>query len=528
MKKLFSFSIFVLSFMNMLAQFTVTTTIGSDEKWWGGAVGITDKMPFSANLEPVDLSKKNFNNQTAPFLISNKGRYIWSPQPFEFQIENNILTLKSETETLKVNTAGNNLREAFLTACKANFSPTTTIPEAVFFAKPQYNTWIELMYNQNQADILNYANKIIENGLPTGVLMIDDNWQKQYGNFEFRPDKFPNPKAMVSELHQKGFPVILWISPFVSADSPEYRFLKQKGYLLKTPKNNQPAIFDWWNGKSAQFDLSNPAAFNYLRDVLKKMQANYGIDGFKFDAGDVNIYNTTEYQSYDKKSQAVEHSELWAKLGLQFPFNEYRACWKQQGQPLIQRLADKDYSWEAIRELIPQMLTAGIMGYPYICPDMIGGGQFTSFLNIDQTKMDQELIVRSAQVHALAPMMQFSVAPWRILDKEHLAMVKSAAELHVRFGAYILEMAKIASISGEPIMRMMEYEFPNQGFEICTDQFMLGSKYLVAPMTEKGNARSVKLPNGKWVDDQCKKYNGGKTIVIDVPLNRLPYFEKVK
>jgi len=29
---------------------------------------------------------------------------------------------------------------------------------------PQYNTWIELMYNQNQKDILEYAGKIIENG----------------------------------------------------------------------------------------------------------------------------------------------------------------------------------------------------------------------------------------------------------------------------------------------------------------------------------------------------------------------------
>ena len=37
--------------------------------------------------------------------------------------------------------------------------------------------------------------------------MIDDNWQKDYGNFNFRPDKFPNPKAMVDELHAMGFKV---------------------------------------------------------------------------------------------------------------------------------------------------------------------------------------------------------------------------------------------------------------------------------------------------------------------------------
>lgn len=47
---------------------------------------------------------------------------------------------------------------------------------------------------------------------------------------------------------------------------------------------------------------------------------------------------------------------------------------------------------------------------------MVGGGQYGSFLNIDRDKFDQDLIVRSCQVHAMMPMMQFSVAPWRILQ----------------------------------------------------------------------------------------------------------------
>jgi len=32
------------------------------------------------------------------------------------------------------------------------------------------------MYDQNEADILKYAQDIINNGYPPGVLMIDDNW----------------------------------------------------------------------------------------------------------------------------------------------------------------------------------------------------------------------------------------------------------------------------------------------------------------------------------------------------------------
>ena len=87
------------------------------------------------------------------------------------------------------------------------------------------------------------------------------------------------------------------------------------------------------------------------------------------------------------------------------------------------------------------MIAAGLLGYAYACPDMIGGGQFASFLGVDQTKLDQELIVRSCQVHALMPMMQFSVAPWRILDEKHLAICRDYARLHEKMGAYILEQA---------------------------------------------------------------------------------------
>ena len=44
-------------------------------------------------------------------------------------------------------------------------------------------------------------------------------------------------------------------------------------------------------------------------------------------------------------------------------------------------------------------------------------------------------------------------------------------------------------------------------------------------MVDKGFARTVKLPKGNWIDELEKKYKGGQNITIDVPLNRLPYFE---
>ncbi|MBP5477520.1 MAG: glycoside hydrolase, partial [Paludibacteraceae bacterium] len=447
--------------------------------WWGAAVGLGHEQPYRDHRS-FDLTREDANNQLVPLFLSSEGEYMWSDNAFAFSAKDGEIIPSVPLSRVK---AGNTLREAYLAAQAKYFPANGILPDTLFFTRPQYNTWIELMYNQNQADILRYAHAIIDNGFPAGVLMIDDNWQRYYGNFQFKAERFPDAKAMIDELHALGFKVMVWICPFVSPDSPEFRELESKGFLLRNPQGGT-AVLNWWNGYSACYDLTNPKAAEHFVAVLKQAQAEYGIDGFKFDAGDNNCYASTAIAAYDKSATTVDHTTSWAKIGLSFPFNEYRACWKMGGQPLVQRLGDKDYSWFAVQQLIPQMCVAGLLGYAYACPDMVGGGQFTSFLNIDEDKFDQALIVRSAQVHALMPMMQFSVAPWRILNKENLAIVQRMAQLHADFAPYIMRYARLAAQTGEPIVRLLEYQFPHQGFENVKDLFLLGDKYLVAPVVD--------------------------------------------
>ena len=169
----------------------------------------------------------------------------------------------------------------------------------------------------------------------------------------------------------------------------------------------------WWNGVSAVLDFSNPVAVNWFNKQLERLTKDYGVDGFKFDAGDMCYYpdNALSKGNYS----ANKHCESYAQFGLKYPLNEYRACWKMGNQPLAQRLHDKGHSWDDLQKLIPQMVLEGLSGYPFSCPDMIGGGLLSTFQ--DNSKINQELVVRSAQCHALMPMMQFSVAPWRVLNE---------------------------------------------------------------------------------------------------------------
>jgi alpha-glucosidase (family GH31 glycosyl hydrolase) len=329
---------------------------------------------------------------------------------------------------------------------------------------------------------------------------------------------------MIDSLHSMGFKVMVWVCPFISPDCDVYRDISKRKFLVTDNKGN-PAIVKWWNGSSGLLDLSNPAASEWYKSQLNRLMKEYGVDGFKFDAGDFEYYENVK--SFKTDITPEEHSELYGKIGLDYPLNEYRAMWKMGGQPLAERLRDKQQGFKDLGLLVPNMLTASLMGYYFSCPDLIGGGEFTSFLNLE--KLDQESVVRSAQCHALMPMMQFSVAPWRVLDNEHLDAVKQAVKIREKYTGYIVELAINAAKTGEPIIKSLEFNYPGKGYASVTDQFLLGDRLLVAPVLTKGAVtRKIVIPEGKWKSFDGKIINGPKNIEIAVKLDDLPFFEKIK
>ncbi|HLO59669.1 MAG TPA: glycoside hydrolase family 31 protein [Bacteroidales bacterium] len=509
--------LFILS----LASAQQNIAIAKNEHWWMGIISHGSIQPLKSGYK-ADLNGNLYGNQAQPLLLSDQGRIIWSEDPFAAEVRNDSIFLTTSSGECIVKKVADNLRGAFLYASQNYFPPAGALPAKIMFQNPQYNTWIELLHNQNQQDVLNYASKIIKTGLPPGVIMIDDNWQEDYGKWDFHPGRFTDPKAMMDSLHHMGFRVMLWICPFISADSENGRMLETKKAVLRTT-SGETKMIHWWNGYSSVLDLTNPYAKEWLINQLHYLQNEYGIDGFKFDAGDPEYYvdglatvNITPNRQ----------TELFSEIGRAFPLNEYRATWKMGGQPLAQRLRDKSHSWKDLQSLIPDILLQGIMGYPFTCPDMIGGGEMGSFVNLD--KVDQELIVRSAQCHVFMPMMQFSVAPWRVLDSLHFNAVKQAIAIRMQYSDLILELAEKAAKSGEPVVRSMEYVFPHCGYAEVSDQFLLGDRLLVAPFVTKSDYREVAIPPGKWVDDKGKIINGPCLIKEVSELDRIPHYKKLK
>ena len=500
--------------------------IYSGEYWWGGSVNRGHEMPIGIDTRfSCDLYGEGETDQFAPLLVSSKGRYIWSEAAFSIDAGNGVITL-SGNAPIELCEGFENLKGAYLAAMKKHFPFTGDTPDMLFWKAPQYNTWIELGTDQTTDGILNYAKGIIAHGLPAGVLMIDGGWQEDYGMYdEFNKRKIPDPKYLVEELHRMGFKVMLWVSPIIASAGPRYKQLRNKGWLIRD-NSGEIAVRKWWSGFSAVLDLTNPEAAEWLDSVLKSLMDRYGVDGFKFDAGDCYFYADDDITF--KSIAARENTLYFNRFGEKYGFNEFRAAWKSGGRPIVARLHDKYHSWNdfGLNTLIGHTVVQGLLGYAYCCPDMVGGGIIDCFG--EDSALDEELFVRWAQANSLMGMMQMSIAPWRVLSEENSNRVIAAIKLHESFADAFTELAENAAKTGEPIVRHMSYVFPDEGFETVNGQFMLGDDIMSVPVLEKGASfKKVKFPEGTWRGADGTLYTGGCEIKIPVDIDSILYFKRV-
>ena len=524
------------------------------EYWWGGAIADVHNMPYDSNSkEEINLIERRCLTQCAPLFVSSKGRYIYSKQGFIATFDNGIITCKGESEIF-LNDNGSSLKDAFLNAKKERFPfEGEVLTPREFYQYPQFNTWMEFVKDQTEENILRYAKELSENGYNKGILIIDDGWQEDHGIWSFNKNKFKDPKSMVKKLHDMGFLVMLWVAPWISPDSDAFLDLSRyegvecdTGHLIRLP-DGRVAIFKWWNGYSAMLNFNLDGDCEYMQKQLDILVNEYGVDGFKFDGGDyvwkpvngndkfsVGKYGEAEdpmvygWRTFDAKIYTTQElNAAWVKFSLKYRLHELKNTWNVGHLPIIQRLGDKSHKWEkgGLASIIPQGLFIGLIGNPFVCPDMVGGGSWSDFV---YGKVDEELFVRMAECDALFPMMQFSALPWGKLSTTNAGICLKMAKLHEKMYNEIIRVVENAEKTGEPILRNMEYEFPHKGYERILDQFMLGDKYLVAPVLQKGVvSRKVIFPEGKWQDmNNGKIYSCGEH-EVNAPIDVLPYFIKI-
>jgi alpha-glucosidase (family GH31 glycosyl hydrolase) len=378
------------------------------------------------------------------------------------------------------------------------------------YKTPMWNDWGDLQTDVTQSSFLAYAQSLVDNRLPGHTVELDDGWAAGYADHLFnQPDKFPDPKSMIDQIHKMGFDFGLWDTFYDNRDgrraSSLWPSLDGQGYLLKAVSNPIPfgsstsCATTWFGGGNSSnpglVDLENPAARAWLKGQIDALAHQYGIDGWKFDT-----------QIYDPKCQPYPGTTKmdYLKAGLDF-IDKYNLT----GQGMItsawtgtQRYGfatdsiDKSSDWAGLQAAAHQALAISTIGYPFTEMDMIGGSDGSD----PPTSPTKPVLVRWAQAEALTPLMMGSVNPTRY-DQETIDLYRDAIHLHQRLYPYLMKQVARAVSSGEPIIKPIFFDYPSdqQSYTI-NDEWLFGDSLLAAPVLADVTSRDIHVPAGNWYD----------------------------
>lgn len=114
--------------------------------------------------------------------------------------------------------------------------------------------------------------------------------------------------------------------------------------------------------------------------------------------------------------------------------------------------------------------------------------------------------------------------------KEAEQIMLKYLDIRLKMKDYLATVMDEASANGSPVIRTMFYEFPDD--PRCweqDEQYMLGSRYLVAPILYPDTwQREVYLPAGLWRNiHDGSILQGGQTITADAPIDIIPVYERI-
>lgn len=488
---------------------TTTIKIQNGEKWWGLVVDpATVHLPFEGafRLSGADFSPEYYS---ANMMLSNRGRYVWSTQPFTVSFDGKqiILSAPEGVEVPKVEKSGRSLREAYLMCCHKNFPPSEVGSAAALFESPIYELGGEKAILYTADDVLAFADMLVQRGAPKGTVLLPQGWNSPSGAMAFDLEAYPNAKEMIDHLHQEGMKVMLTVTPYVMAAGRGYQQRLVEGSLL-TDSKGDAVVFESRLGYTACRALS-PEGVAALNSSLKELQKEYGVDGFYFDCLDA-----MELLS-NNPARLREFLDSWHTVSEGIDVAIYSSPMGQQlGNIASSVSTTRNYTWESLEESLERAIDASVLGFT----------RTSLAADLNFAKNNPELILRTASLAALLPVAIVPYSVWSLADTSAFCRLLS---WRAENGAYYLSLAQQGASSAEPILRHLEYQFPRTGFSNARDEFMIGSKWLVAPVVQSGGVRMVRLPKGRWREwGSDRTIKGPRVVDVDVSDGHTPLFEK--
>ena len=397
-----------------------------------------------------------------------------------------------------------------------------------------FGIWMSRMTYFSADEVEEICDRLRREHYPCDVIHLDTGWFRQdwLCEWKFNPERFPDPKAFISRLADKGFKVSLWQLPYVAkgaeqlAEAKAHRYI---GPLLKeqSGEGSNFSALDY----AGTIDFTYPAATAWYQSLLKEL-LDMGVKCIKTDFGE-NIHLDAIYHAmaperlnnlyallyqraaYDITRQVTGDGIIWA-----------RAAWAGCQRYPLHWGGDSASTWDGMAGSLRGGLHLGLSGFAFWSHDVPGFHSVPDFMN---SPLDDHVYVRWTQFGVFTSHLRYHGTckrePWHY--PAIAPIVKRWWQLRYRLIPYIYEQSRKACNSGMPLVRALLLHHPHdpQCWHI-DDEYYFGEDFLVCPIMNREGKRDIYLPEGEWVDFFTGKHFSGKRWYNDFisPLERMPVF----
>ena len=528
---------------NCLTQFVSP----SDEALFGLGCHPEDTLSINYKGRNQDLVIK-YMTGAIPVLLSNKGYGLfwdnYSPSYF-FGAEGGSTKYKYMSES------GNLIDYYFFYG--PGFDRIIASYRLATGNAPMFPKWAFGLFQsqdryKSQAEVLSVKDKYRNSKIPVDCIVQDwFYWEPDViGSHRFWPERYPDPKSMVTELHKANIHAMISIWPVMAKGTANYDAMAKAGNLTTVTWDNvMTHTFD--NYYDAHSEKARNMYWDQARDSLIAPQGwdAWWVDQCEPDNGTLlderrkATFATGKGIDYFN-TYSLLHStglyENWRKdiAGKRAFFLIRQAFAGSQRNAATLWSSDISCTWRAFKSQVPQGINACSSGIPYWTSD-IGGYHFHWMPPDWSTSDNRELFTRWFQFGTFSPVFRIHGKGERALfsdnwDAKTKATLLNYDNLRYRLLPYLYSLAWKVTNEGYTIMRSLAFDFRNDpAINSIPDQYMFGPAFLVNPVTEPGKkSRRVYLPESTiWFDFWTgEQLTGGQTIIAPAPVETIPLYIK--